>query len=99
MRCVRYAIKSIEEVCLQCWEYSHAYRFVDKRGAETAALWGSVPLSCERLACSKMCLVAQRDVYGASRLKEALSGSLSVSSMRHVLGIGRLGSFGGDVGE
>jgi hypothetical protein len=38
-------------------------------------------------------------VYGASRLRESLSGSLSVSSMRHVLGIGRLGSFGGDMGE
>ena len=38
-----------------------------------------------------------RDVYVASRLRESLSGSLSVSSMRHVLGVGRLGSFGGDV--
>ena len=38
-------------------------------------------------------------MYGASRLRESLSGSLSVSSMRHVLGIGRLGSFGGDMGE
>ncbi len=40
-----------------------------------------------------------RDVYGASRMMESLSGSLSMSSMRHVLGIGLLGSFGGDMGE
>ena len=40
-----------------------------------------------------------RDMYGASRMMESLSGSLSVSSMRHVLGIGLLGSFGGDLGE
>ena len=40
-----------------------------------------------------------RDVYVASRLRESRSGSLSVSSIRHVLGIGRLGSFGGDLGE
>ena len=38
-------------------------------------------------------------MYVASRLRESLSGSLSVSSIRHVLGIGRLGSFGGDMGE
>ena len=38
-------------------------------------------------------------MYGASRMMEYLSGSLSVSSMRHVLGIGLLGSFGGDLGE
>ena len=38
-------------------------------------------------------------MYGASRMMESLSGSLSVSSMRHVLGIGLLGSFGGDMGE
>ena len=40
-----------------------------------------------------------RDVYVASRLRESLSGSLSVSYIRHVLGIGHLGSFGGDLGE
>ncbi len=40
-----------------------------------------------------------RDVYGVSRMRESLPGSLSVSYMRHVLGIGRLGSFGGDMGE
>ena len=38
-------------------------------------------------------------MYIASRLRESRSGSLSVSSIRHVLGIGRLGSFGGDLGE
>ena len=38
-------------------------------------------------------------MYGASRMMESLSVSLSVSSMRHVLGIGLLGSFGGDMGE
>ena len=40
-----------------------------------------------------------RDVYGVSRMRESLSGSLSVSSMRHVLGIGRIGCFGGEMGE
>ena len=40
-----------------------------------------------------------RDVYGVSRIRKSLLGSLSVSSMRHVLGIGRLESFGGDMGE
>ncbi len=39
-----------------------------------------------------------RDVYGAMRLRESLSGSLSVSSMRHLLGFGRLGSFWGGHG-
>jgi hypothetical protein len=38
-------------------------------------------------------------VYVVSRLRESLSGSLSVSSIRHVIGIGRLGIFGGDLGE
>ena len=38
-------------------------------------------------------------MYVASRLRESRSRSLSVSSIRHVLGIGRLGSFGGDLGE
>ncbi len=37
LRCARSAMKSAEEVCLQCWEYSHAYRFVDKRVGDTAA--------------------------------------------------------------
>ncbi len=62
-------------------------------------LWGDVPLSCERLACSKLCFGGTRDVYVVSRFRESLSGSLSVSYIRHVLGIGRLGIFGGDLGE
>ena len=41
MRCVRSsATKLVEEVCLQCWDYSHMYIFVDKRVGETAALEG-----------------------------------------------------------
>ncbi len=40
-----------------------------------------------------------RDVYGVSRMRESLSGSVPISSMRHVLGIGRLENFGGDMGE
>ena len=40
-----------------------------------------------------------RDVYGSSRLRESLSGSLSLSSMWHVVGIALLGSRAGDVGE
>ncbi len=39
-----------------------------------------------------------RDAYGASRWRESLSGSLSMSSMRLVFGFGLLGSFGGDLG-
>ena len=38
-------------------------------------------------------------MYVVSRFRESLSESLSVSSIRHVLGIGLLGSFGGDLGE
>ena len=38
-------------------------------------------------------------MYVVSRFRESLSGSLSVSSIRHVIGIGRLGIFGGDLGE
>ncbi len=38
-------------------------------------------------------------MYVVSRLRESLSGSLSVSSIRHVIGTGRLGIFGGDLGE
>ncbi len=37
MSCVRSAMKLAAGVCLQCWEYSHAYLFVDKRVGETAA--------------------------------------------------------------
>ena len=39
-----------------------------------------------------------RDAYEASHWRESLSGSLSLSSMRLVLGMGLLGSFGGDRG-
>ena len=38
-------------------------------------------------------------VYGASCLRESLSGSLSVSSMRQLIGTGLLGSLGGEIGE
>ena len=57
-------MKSVEGVCLQCWEYSHAYLSLDRRVGDTAALWGDVPLSCERLACSMMCLVEQEICMG-----------------------------------
>ena len=40
-----------------------------------------------------------RVVYGASCLRESLSGSLSVSSMRQLIGTGLLGSLGGEFGE
>ncbi len=40
-----------------------------------------------------------RDVYGSARLRESLSGSLSLSSMWHVDGIALLGSRDGEVGE
>ena len=43
--------------------------------------------------------VCTRVVYGASRLRESLSGSLSVSSMRQLIGTGLLGSLGGEFGE
>ena len=38
--CIRWArsvMKSAEGVCLQCWEYSHAYLSLDKRVGDTAA--------------------------------------------------------------
>ena len=38
-------------------------------------------------------------VYGASCLRESLFGSLSVSSMRHLIGTGLLESLGGEFGE
>ena len=40
-----------------------------------------------------------RVVYGAFRLRESLSGSLSVSSMRQLIGTSLLGSLGGEFGE
>ena len=57
-------MKSAEGVCLQCSEYSHAYLSLDKRVGDTAATVGGVPQSCERLACSKMCLVVQEMCMG-----------------------------------
>ncbi len=38
-------------------------------------------------------------VYGASRLSESLSESLSISSMRQLSDTNLLGSLGGDIGE
>ncbi len=38
-------------------------------------------------------------VYGASCLREYLSGSLSLSSMRQLIGNGLLKSLGGEFGE
>ena len=38
-------------------------------------------------------------VYGASCLRKSLTGSLSVSSMRQLIGTGLLGSLGGEFGE
>ena len=40
-----------------------------------------------------------RVVYGSSRLRESLSGSLSVSSMWQLIGSGLLESLGGEFGE
>jgi hypothetical protein len=40
-----------------------------------------------------------RVVYGAFRLRESLSGSLSVSYMRQLIGTGLLESLGGEFGE
>ena len=38
-------------------------------------------------------------VYGASCLRESLSGSLSLSSMRQLIGTSLLESLGGEFGE
>ncbi len=40
-----------------------------------------------------------RVVYGAFRLRESLSGSLSMSSMRQLIGTGLLESLGGEFGK
>ncbi len=85
-------MKSGEGVCFRCWEYSHAYRSVDRRVGEIAA-----PVMCV-FSLFQDVFGCTRDVYGAFRWRESLSGSLSKSSMRHVFGIGLLGSFGGDMG-
>ena len=98
MRCVRSVVKSVEGVCFRCWEYSHAYRSVDRRVGEIAAPdWLCTPIICV-LSLFQGVSGCTRDAYGASRWRESLSGSLSMSSMRHVLGMGLLGSFGGDRG-
>ncbi len=58
MRCVRYATKLAAEVCLQCWEHSHAYLlYEDKTVGETAAPEGWCFLSCVRLDGSMRCVV------------------------------------------
>ena len=45
MRCVRSVKKSVEDVCLRCWEYSHAYRSADRRVGDTAApVWLCTPI-------------------------------------------------------
>jgi hypothetical protein len=81
MRCVRSATKLAEEVCLQCWEYSHMYLFVVKRVGEIAApeVW-CTPIICAFGRFQEVC-GGTRDVYGWSRMRESLSGSLSVSSL------------------
>ena len=87
-------MKSVERVCFRCWEYSHAYRSSDRRVGEIAApVWLCTPIMCvfslfqDVFGCS-------RDAYGAFRWRESLSGSLSMSSMRHVFGIGLLEFWG-----
>ena len=91
------AMKSVEGVCFRCWEYSHAYRSADRRVGETAApVWLCTPITCA-LSLFQDVFGCTRDAYEASRLRESLSGSLSMSSMRPVFGIGLLGNFGGDV--
>ena len=91
-------MKSVEEVCFRCWEYSHAYLSADMRVGEIVVpVWQCTPIICV-LSLFQGVFGCTRDVYGAFRWRESLSGSLSLSSMRHVLGMGLLGSFGGDRG-
>ena len=81
MRCVRSATKLAEEVCLQCWEYSHMYLSVDRRVGETAAPEGwCTPIICAFSRFQKV-RGATSDVYGWSRMRESLPGSLSISSV------------------
>ncbi len=99
MICIRSATKLAAEVCLQCSEYSHAYLSVDKRVGETAAPEGwCTPIMCAFIWLQEVC-GGTRDVYGSSRLREYLSGSLSRSLMWQLVGIGLLGSRAGDMGE
>ena len=91
-------MKSVEGVCFWCWEYSHAYRSTDRRVGEIAApVCLCTPIICV-FSLFQGVFGCTSDAYGASRCRESLSGSLSMSSMRHVFGIGLLGSFGGDLG-
>ena len=92
-------MKSVEGMCFRCWEYSHAYRSADRRVGEIAApVWLCIPIICV-LNLFQSVFGCTRDVYGVFRGRESLSGSLSnSSSMRHVFGMGLLGSFGGDSG-
>ncbi len=81
MRCVRYASKLANDVCLQCWEYSHMYLSVDRRVGENAFPEGwCTPIMCAFSRFQEVC-DGTSDVYGWSRMRESLSGSLSVSSM------------------
>ena len=91
-------MKSVEGVFSRCWEYSHAYRSADRRVGETAApVWLCTPIMCA-FSFFQYVFGCTRDAYEASRWREFLSGSISMNSMRHVFGIGLLGSFGGDMG-
>ncbi len=91
-------MKSVEGVFFRCWEYSHAYRSADRRVGEIAApVWLYTPIICV-LSLFQGVFGCTRDAYEAFRWRESLSRSLSMSSMRHVLGMGLLGSFEGDRG-
>jgi hypothetical protein len=81
MRCVRSAAKLAEDVCLQCWEYIHVYLYVDRRVGEIAAPEGwCTTIMCAFSRFQEVCC-GTSDVYGWSRMRESLSGSLSMSSM------------------
>ena len=72
MRCVRSATKLAEEVCLQCWEYSHMYLSMDRRVGETAAPEGWCTLIiCAFSRFQEVC-GGTSDVYGWSRLRKSL---------------------------
>ena len=66
-------------------------------GETAAPVWWCIPIM-DVFSLFQDVLGCTRDAYGTFRWRESLSGSLSVSSMRHVIGIGLLGSFGGDMG-
>ena len=81
MMCVGSATKLAEDVCLQCWEYRHVYLYVDRRVGEAAAPEGWCTPIMRALSRSHEMCGGTRDVYGWSRIRESLSGSLSMSSM------------------